>query len=270
MTTYSISLGTQLNLPSLATDAVSTDVVVFDGSNTVYKRNTTTFPSLQYYELELFYPTLNSLLAANAGMKVFCETSALVVVSTLASTGLTGTTVSPIQVPNGTSITTGVISIGGACTRINTTLVYPAYLWIALFRVDRSNRYCIAFLEFQVTTPSGGRSVGINSTFPASGLLGTGAGSTDGIYSIGRILIPNNNVTTPSFTVASSITVVKGWYLGAEIIFPSNSAGTAVATVSTVPNTGGTTSSNISYSTGLPYAQFIGGISRVALKLIIS
>lgn len=251
MTTYLTTFDADVILPSITTDSALTSLMVMNASNIVSTRNVLNIIPPMPYLMKLYTGTSQNAPTANIVLK--CGTGTSMTVSTASGAGFGSTaTISPLQTQASVvTLNDCSIIITGACTLINTALVYPIYCWVAIFRSDYSNRYCIAFIEYEIPTPSSG-AYGINSTFNTTGSMNK--------YNASRILVPNNNAASPSYTVVSSITIQQGWILGAEILFPTNVSGNTTITVNTI-NSGGSASS-ITYDTLRPYARFLGGFGK--------
>lgn len=251
-----------------STDNTTSTIVVINAQGKIGK--TTYVPPSKIYIVRMYASTVTS--ATVNKFKPALLSGTFVPDTTASNVGIIDTTVTyPVAIDRGSNIVSALITLPDAALRANVTPVYPVYCWVALFRIEYNNRYCIAFLEFQVPTPTNGTlRVGQNNTYSTNGLLGTSLGTTDGIYEVSRFLIPNNNTGSPAFTVSSTISLSNTWLLGAEMIFPANAGGTATASVNTAKTPGGAGASNITYNTGLPYNQFLGTYRNVALTLRIT
>lgn len=230
------------------------NLLVIDNNNVVkYRTISSLLPLSDIYGL--YYPLSTPNLSGNTAMFVINNSYASA--STSSGVGLSGTSLNSLQIMRGLNIIGSIISLSDASVP-TATVTYPSYCWIAVYRNDYTNRVVLGFLEFAITTPSGGRGLGTNNTFNnTSGLLGTGSGTTDGIYSVNRIL--KASPTTGTFTVAT-ISVAPGWSIGMELIDPVASGLNAVATVSTTAGT-------LSYQWGRAYANAITGFKNVSLTI---
>ena len=166
--------------------------------------------------------------------------------------------ISPYHISNpGTSVQSAMISIVECSIIPNAAVTYPCYAWVGLYRNDYSNRQFLGVVEFAITTPTAPAQVNNNGS-TGNRLLGTGSGNTDGLYSVNRILTR----TGPGTLAVGNIPVVQGWYIGMELLYPSNNGGTAVSTIQDVD--GATV-----YSWGRNFNNAIGGYTNTHVSILI-
>lgn len=106
------------------------------------------------------------------------------------------------------------LSIASGSIQANNAVVYPACAGFAIFRNNYNTRTLLGIVAIDIPAPVNGGIVGYNSNVN-SALMANGDGD-DGYY---------NNLTL-------NIAVKAGWYLGVELLFPSdNGAGFAQSSI---------------------------------------
>ena len=172
--------------------------------------------------------------------------------------------IAPHQILETINLNSAVTTIASAAIKTS-PILYPVYAFIGLYRVDYTSRKFLGLVEVQINAPSGGRAVGINNNLAGAGLLGTGSGSTDGIYTVNRFLVPAT--PTPispglnALVQQASITLNIGWYVGAELLNPiSQPLGLSRFEI---PELGST----YSYSSPRGYASSIGRYRNTTITL---
>ena len=177
--------------------------------------------------------------------------------STRTNTGMrNGNDLCPIVVPVSGTIKQAVLMLASASNIVSTAPTYPCVAALGIFRLNYATdlplagnlaRTLLSILTFSIPTPGTGRKVGTNADLLTA--LMAGDGGTDGRYQRTDL----------------SISVSYGWYLGVELLYPSNNgAGLAQSTIDgtnylwTAPG-GGSVSMN----------NAIGGYKNTVLSLQI-
>ena len=213
-------------------------------------------PAKEQQWMQFYYPSSSANPGSNIGMSSQQLTTALL--STRPGTGIRNVNdIAPLAAPLTGNISSARITITDAAVLPPAAVVYPCYAFAAVYRSDYSNRSILGIIRFAITAPAGAGGVGNNGSFHASGLFHTENGiSTDGIYHADKLYV----VQGQTLVETTGIGVTGNWLLGAELLYPVNSGGNAIAAVATAAG-------NLSIPLQTPYARTIAGYKNVFLNI---